>query len=44
MEVPNGTTLLAQGGLDHLRDLRNFLARRGVEAQIIQPPGYTGKG
>jgi hypothetical protein len=42
MELP--PAILAQGKLQELRDLARFLAARGVEARLVQPPEGLGAG
>jgi len=34
--------ILAQGGLEHVRELRELLRRRGIEAHVVRPPEGAG--
>lgn len=43
-ETRPGMVVLAQGGVDHLRELQRFLSARGVDTELVKPPGFTGKG
>ncbi len=43
-EAQNGGAVLAQGNLNLLREIRDGLTREGIRAEIVKPPGYTGKG
>jgi len=38
MHQAQGTQVIAQGGLSHLREVQTVLAKRGIEAEILQPP------
>lgn len=38
MHPTNDVLVIAQGGLAHLREMQGVLTRRGVAAQILQPP------
>jgi len=34
--------ILAQGGLEHVRELREVLRVRGIEAHVVRPPEGAG--
>ena len=40
----SGEVVLAQGDLNLLREIRQSLQKQGIAAEIVKPPGYTGKG
>lgn len=39
-----GGAVLAQGGVDLMRELKRNLSKHGITAELIKPPGFTGKG
>lgn len=42
MSVP--ISILAQGSVDHLKELQRLLVRRGVTSELVQPPEGCGSG
>jgi len=38
MQQPNDILVIAQGGLEQLREIQRILAQRALAAQILQPP------
>jgi hypothetical protein len=44
MQSPAGTTVVAQGDMAFLRDVKAYLQERGVESQLVSPPGGCGTG
>jgi hypothetical protein len=40
----DGGAVLAQGGLNLLREIQAHLKRRGIASDVVRPPGFTGKG
>ena len=38
MEASEGIHIVAEGAIDHLRDLQRTLRTAGIEAQITSPP------
>ncbi len=38
MNAPEETHIVAEGAIDHLRDLQRVLRTAGIEAQITSPP------
>jgi hypothetical protein len=34
--------VVAQGGIGHLRELRDHLLERGIHAQVVRPPEGRG--
>jgi len=36
--------VVAQGDMGHLREIQRVLRARGIEAQMMQPPGGCGSG
>ena len=38
------TSILAQGNVDHLKELQRLLTKRGVVSEFVQPPGGCGSG
>ena len=39
---PEGPAVVAQGSISTLRELRELLGRRGIRAEMIQPPEGQG--
>lgn len=37
--VPPGKVVVSQGGLDQLRALQRRLGARGIESELLAPPG-----
>ena len=38
MQPQNDVLVIAQGGLEQLREIQRILAQRSLPAQILQPP------
>ena len=38
MQPSNAVQVIAQGGLAHLREIEQLLARHGLRAEIVKPP------
>lgn len=36
--------VVSQGGLDRMKELRAWLGRAGIDAQLMRPPGKSGNG
>ena len=38
MQSESDVQVIAQGGLDHLRDLQRVLRRAGIASDLVRPP------
>jgi len=43
-DAQHGGAILAQGSLDLMRELQRNLSKQGIGAELVKPPGFTGKG
>lgn len=44
MELGPDYAVVAQGDMTHLREIQRVLRARGIQAQMMQPPGGCGSG